>query len=124
MRTLELLDDVETLIELSEHISDWAGEQSVLWRFLKLYVIKHNNTVKFPIFILSYLTELCYAFNNESPAVRSSAMLTDKTFGRREMSVKTIYMTQENFNLCSKTDESPLTSLVKKLHRAKQKINE
>jgi len=37
VRTFELLDDVETLVELSEHISDRTREQSMLGRLLELH---------------------------------------------------------------------------------------
>jgi len=42
MRTFEFLDDVETLVELGEHIGDGAREQSVLGRFLELHVTKQH----------------------------------------------------------------------------------
>jgi len=50
VRTFEFLDDIKTLVELSEHIGNWTREKSVLWSFLELHVIRththklHTNT--------------------------------------------------------------------------------
>lgn len=40
VRTLQFTDDFKALIELREHVHHWAGEQSVLWRYLELLINK------------------------------------------------------------------------------------
>lgn len=43
--TLEFLDDIEALVELSEHVGDGTRKQSVLGCLLELYASRYIHTI-------------------------------------------------------------------------------